>query len=102
MIQWGVIDPEKIRRAVRVYRAASAVGRVHRGLAEIKHGVGQHTRQVNAMLNASELAERIREKRVEPEDVRGIGRAAVKSMPRVYNAIAGHIRMHREKSDAKT
>ncbi len=97
-----MLDPEKIRSAVRVYRAASTVGRVRQGLDEIRAGVGQHNRQVNVMLNVSQLAKRFREDTVEPEDIREIGRAAVKAAPKVYRAVADHIRRHRAKRDAKT
>lgn len=97
-----MLDPDKIRRALRVCRAASAVSRVRGTFDEIKEAVGLHNQQVNTMLNASELAGRILEKRVEPGDVKTIGRSVVQSAPKVCNAIADHIRRHRAKSNAKT
>jgi len=51
-----------------------------------------HAAQTDVLMDAEGIFGRIRDKRVHPEDVRLIGRGAINSAPRIYGAVARHIR----------
>ncbi len=86
------MDADPLERVLRVYRVARAARRVRLSHRKLKRMLDDHAAQTDVLLDASELVERIREERVEPEDVRRGARAIVNSAPRVYRAVARHIR----------
>ena len=86
------MDADPLERVLRVYRVARAARRVRLGHRKLKRMLDDHAAQTDVLLDASELAERIREERVEPEDVRRGARTIVNSAPRMYRAVARHIR----------
>lgn len=88
----GMLDHEQIRRVVRVYRAARTARSVRLGHRKAKRMLDDHAAQTDALVDVAEFAERVREKCVEPEDVQAIGRGVVNSLPRVYHAVARHIK----------
>lgn len=51
-----------------------------------------HASQNDLLFDVEGLVGRVRDKNVHPEDVRMIGRGAIKSAPRIYGAVARHIR----------
>lgn len=96
MIQWCVaMDADQARRILRIYRGAQIAKRGARGYRKAKDMLDSHAGQTNALIDAEGFVNRVREKRVHPEDVRGGMRLAVNSTPRVIRFVANHIRKAR-------
>ena len=97
----GRVDPNKIQRLLRAYRAVKTAGRVRRGYEKLEVVMDEANGNTNMLLDVAEFAERVREERVRPEDIRQGGRKIVNSLPRVYRAVARHIQKRGAEQDAK-
>lgn len=89
------MDPRQIRRLMRAYRAARFARKVKRGHRKAKRMLEAYTAQTDLLLDAALLAGRIREDRVQPEDVRNGARVIVNATPTIYRFVARHIRKSR-------
>ncbi len=96
------MDPNQIQRFLRVYRAAKTAGKVRRGYEKLEDVMAHANGNTNTLLDVAEFAERVRDERVQPEDVRQGGRMILNSLPRVYNAVARHMRKQSTERDAET
>ena len=96
----GGMDPSQVRRFLRVYRAAKAARNVKRGYRKAKGMLDAHAGQTDLLLDAAAFAERVRENRVQAEDVREGARVAVNSLPHVYRFVARHVRKHKVRAKA--
>lgn len=82
---------DQIQRLLRAYRAATMIQDVRQGHQKIKNIFDKHSNQSNSIMDAADLSGRIIRKKVQPEDVRSLGKIAVKSAPRVYEIVARHV-----------
>lgn len=86
-------DPvEQVRRLARVYRAVQRAQYVQTEHRKMKSAFQSHAHQSDALMDSADLVRRVRDHSVRPEDIRDIGRAAIKVGPRLYSIVARHIR----------
>lgn len=87
------IDPlEQAKRFIRVYRVVKQVSYIQDERNKLKSAMNDHARQSDMLMDASDIIHRIRDKSVRPEDVRALGRGAMNSAPKLYDAISKYIR----------
>jgi len=86
------LDPEQARKFFRIYRGFKTAKSGLRGFRKTRDMLDDHAAQTDVLMDAEGIFGRIRDKRVHPEDVRLIGRGAINSAPRIYGAVARHIR----------
>lgn len=87
------IDPiEQAQRFIRMYRVMGQVNYIKDEHGKLKSVMRDHVRQSNALMDASDIAHRIQNKKVQPDDVRAFGRGIADSAPRLYGAISKYIR----------
>ena len=86
------MDPEKVQRLIRAYRVAVVVGDARRGHRKLKGALDDHAQQSDFLMDGAELVERIRTKQVRASDVRNGARRVVNAAPKIYQAVARHVR----------
>lgn len=97
-----MLDPDQLRRAIRIYRAASVASKAHTGYKKTKRMLDDQREQNDVLMDAAEFVGRVRDKQVRPEDIRTGGRLIVRAAPKIYRAIARHIQAHKaEAANAK-
>lgn len=86
-----LVDPERMEQILRVYRAARTTRQAIRGYKRTKRMLDDHREQNDVLMDAEEVAERIREERVRSEDVQNAARFAFNSLPKIYRVVAKHM-----------
>lgn len=89
---------DKVRRAMRLIRAANLAMDAAEGYRKTKKFVGKHNKITNVLADAEGVSKRIVRREVRPSDVHLIKKGAVKSAPYVYRAVARHIRRRAEEA----
>ena len=89
----------EVQRFLRVYRAAKTARGVRLGHRKLKSMLDDHASQTDRLVDAAELVGRVQNREVRAEDVRAAGKAAVNSIPRVYQFVARHVRKNRENAE---
>jgi len=82
----------QIRRMIRLYRAAQWMGGARADYQKTKDFLRRYNHQNDKIFNAVAVVDRIKNKEVQPSDVRKLGKAALNHSPHVYYAVLKHIR----------
>jgi hypothetical protein len=94
------IDADQARKIFKVYRGAKAAKDGVRGYRKARDMLEKHAAQTDVLIDAEGVTTRVREKRVDPQDVRDIGRGIVNAAPSVYRFVSRHIKKAKEAKDA--
>jgi hypothetical protein len=86
------LDPEQARKIFRIYRGFKTAKSGLSGFRKTRDMLDDHAAQTDVLMDAEGIVGRIRDKRVHPEDVRLMVRGGINSAPRIYGAVARHIR----------
>ena len=94
------LDADQARKIFRLYRGAKAAESGVRGYRKARDMLEKHAAQTDVLIDGEAFTRRVRERRVDPQDIRDIGRGIVNGAPSVYRFVARHIQKTREGKDA--
>lgn len=89
------LDADQARRLFKIYRGVKVADGGVRGYRKAKDMLDKHARQTDVLIDAEGITSRVREKRVDSQDVRDVGRGIVNAAPSVYRFVARHIKKSR-------
>ncbi len=93
------IDPQKIRKMLRIYRVAKGASSVLEQKARLDDILRHQKKSMDTIIGVADGVKRTANADLTGEDIRTAAKATLKHGPRVYAYVARHIREHRQGDD---